>query len=67
MIYSPGQSNEKKNGVEINVPAQSEWQTLAATVAGLIFLGFFKEKRYCWVTTTNKRMRNQFYSVHLLL
>lgn len=44
MIYSPGQSNEKKNGVEINVPAQSEWQTLAATVAGLIFLFFFLRK-----------------------
>lgn len=44
MIYSPGQSNEKKNGVEINVPAQSEWQTLAATVTGLIYFGFFLRK-----------------------
>lgn len=43
MIYSPGQSNEKKNGVEINVPAQSKWQTLAATVAGLILFFFLKK------------------------
>lgn len=44
MIYSPGQSNEKKNGVEINVPAQSEWQILAATVTGFIlFIYFFKK------------------------